>query len=148
MQALQEHARLRVLRHEGLHVPAHVMETDRVDGGHPHRPFHPLLGGKQARARIVESLEEISTGLEEDLTRLGRDQGPPGTVEEGHIELGLELLDGLARRGLRDAIARGGAGKAPEPHDFAKQLEGVEVHGSELSSLAQLILCFCYFMLG
>src|SRR5262249_56404854 len=97
---------------------------------------------------MVDRWEKIGRGLEEALPRLGRDQGPTGTVEEGHIELGLELLDGLARRGLRDAIARGGAGKAPEPHDFAKQLEGVEVHGSELSSLAKLILCFCYFMLG
>src|SRR5262249_41317845 len=70
----------RLFRQEGLHVRAHVLEPAGVDGAPPPRPLPPLLGGEQARARIVEPLEEIATGLEEALPRLGRDQGPPGAV--------------------------------------------------------------------
>ena len=62
--------------HEGLHVPAHVVETHRVDRGHAHRPFHALLGGAEAHPRVLEALEQITTGLEEDAPGFRGHEGP------------------------------------------------------------------------
>ena len=42
MQALEPDARVRVHRHERLHVAAHVVEPDRVDRRHADRPLDAL----------------------------------------------------------------------------------------------------------
>ena len=55
VQALEEHPRVRIGGHERLHVAAHVVQADRVDRGHPHRALHPLPGGGEVGAGLLEA---------------------------------------------------------------------------------------------
>ncbi len=128
VQALEEHPRLRVRGHERLHVAAHVVQAHRVDRGHPHGALHPLAGGGEVGAGLVEALEQVAARVEEGLALLGGRERPPRPVEQRGVELALELPDGLARRRLGDAAGGGGAGEAAEPHDVAVEPQRLQVH--------------------
>ena len=148
MQALEQHPRLRVGGHERLHVPAHVVQPDRVDGGHPHRAVDALPRGGQLGPRLLEALQQGAAGLVEGLPLLGGQERAARAVQQDRVQLALELLDGLARRGLGDRVGGGAAGEAPEPDHVAVELEGLEVHGAKLPLLVSSNDVFSYFVLG
>ena len=72
MQALEQHPRLRIRRLERLHVPAHVVQADRVDRGDPDRAVDALPGGLDLGARLLEVLQQRSARLVEEPPLLGR----------------------------------------------------------------------------
>ena len=140
---------MRVGGHERLHVAAHVVETHRVDGGDPDRPLHALARRREVGARPREALEEGTRGLVEGPSLRGRLERPARAVEELGVQLGLELLDRLARPGLGDAVGGGAPGDAPQAHHVAEELDRVEVHGVAQSTLStELMFCFRHFLLG
>src|SRR5207237_1005393 len=96
-------ARVRIARHEALHVAAHVVEPDRVDGRDTDRPVHARLHRRHPRLRLLPRLEEAPTRLVEGLTLRRDDEWALRPVHERHAELRLEQLDRLARRRLRPA---------------------------------------------
>jgi hypothetical protein len=98
MQAFQLDARLRVKRHEALHVPAHVVQADRVDRSDAHGAVHPRLHRRDLGPRLLPRLEQPPTGLVEGLALGGHDERALGAIEEGDAQLRLELLHRLARR--------------------------------------------------
>ena len=128
VQAFQQHPRLGIRRHERLHVPAHVVQADRVDRGDADRALDALPGRLELAARLLEVLQQRPAGLVEALALLRRLERAPGAVEQRHVQLALELLDGLARRRLGDPVRRRAAGEAPQADHVAVELEGVEVH--------------------
>jgi hypothetical protein len=148
MQALQPHAGLRVRGHERLHVAAHVVQPHRVDGGHPHRPLHPLPRGGEIGPRLFESLEQRPAGVVEGAALVGGQERTAGAVEQRGVELGLQLLDGLARRGLRDGIGGGPAGDAAQPDHVAVELQRLEVHGPDRTTISNANVMFFYLVLG
>ncbi len=115
------------------------MEPHRVDGRHARRPLHALLGHLELRPGLLEPLQQRPAGLVEGVPLFRGLERAPRAVEQGQIELRLQLLDGLAGRGLGDAIGRGAAREAPEPDHVAVELEGVQVHGPTLSLLDVLM---------
>jgi hypothetical protein len=148
VQTLEQDLGVRVRGHEGLHVTAHVVKPDRVDRCHPNRPFHTLARRLEIPLRLLEPLNQGPTRFEErEALRRGLER-TSGTVEERHVELVLDLLDRLARRGLRHAVGGGAARKAPEPDDVAVELQAVQVHAATISLFIILMLCFLNFWLG
>ena len=106
VQAFEQHPRLRIRRHEGLHVAAHVVQADRVDRGDPDRAFHALPGRRSSTRAFSKPCSSVAAGLVEELPLLRGQERAPGAVEQRHVQLALELLDGLARRRLGDPVAR------------------------------------------
>ena len=148
MEALEQDARVRVHGHEGLHVAAHVVEADRVDRRHAHGALHPMPGRGEVRPRPLEARQEGPARLVEAAPLRRRLERPAGAVQELDVELGLELLDRLARRRLGDPAQAAPAGNAAEPHDVAEELEGLELHDLRLASLVELMQRFLAFGLG
>ena len=131
VQAFEQHPRLRIRRLERLHVPAHVVQADRVDRGDPDRAVDALPGRLDLDARLLEVLQQRSARLVEEPPLLRRLKRAPGAVEQRHVQVALELLDGLARRRLGDPVRRRAAREAPQADHVAVELEGVEVHSEE-----------------
>src|SRR2546425_11056393 len=78
---------------------------------------------------LFRSLADGAARLVEGLA-LGRDdERTPGAVDQGHAELGLELLDCLTRGRLRDEVLLGPARERAEPDDVAIEAQGLQVHG-------------------
>ena len=134
MQALELDARLRIARHEALHVAAHVVEPDRVDGGDADRPVHARLHRRHPRLRLLPRLEEAPTRLVEGLTLRRDDEWALRPVHERHAELRLEQLDRLARRRLGDEVLLRPAGERAEPDDVAIEAQRLEMHAQTLLS--------------
>ncbi len=139
VQALQEDARVGVHRHEGLHVAAHVVKPDRVDRGHPDGALHALPGRRQVGPGPLEACQEGPARLVEASPLLRRLDRPPGAVQQLDVELGLELLDRLARGGLGHPALGAAPGDAPESHDVAEELERLDLHGLQLTPLEILM---------
>jgi hypothetical protein len=66
---------------------------------------------------LLPGLEDAAGGGVERLPLAGDDERSLRAVDEGHAELPLELLDGLAGRGLRDEVLLGAPGERPQSHD-------------------------------
>ena len=130
VQTLELHPRRRVEGHEPLHVPAHVVEPDGVDRGDPHRAIDARLDDRHVRLGLLPRLEDGAARRVEGLA-LGRDdERALGAVDQGHPELGLELLHPLARGRLGDEVLLGPSGERAEPGHVAIEAEGLDVHGS------------------
>ena len=92
--------RLRIERHEALLVATQIVQSDRVNGRDPHRTVDPRLHGSDLGPGFLPAVEERPARGVKGIA-LGRDhEGALGPIEQRHAELLLELLNGLARRGL------------------------------------------------
>jgi hypothetical protein len=128
VEALQQDARVGVHRHERLHVAAHVVESDRVDRGHADAALDALPRGGELRPGLVELRQESPAGLVEPSSFRGRLERPAGAVQELNVEVRLELLDRLARRGLGDPAQCAAARDAAEAHHVAVELQCLDLH--------------------
>src|SRR5262249_60164544 len=101
----------------------------RVERGHAHRAVDARLHRGDLGLRLLPRLEQPAAGLVERLALGGHDERALGAIEEGHAQLGLELLHRLARRRLGYDVLGGATGKRPMPDHVAVEAEGLQVHG-------------------
>ena len=111
VQAFEQHPRLRIRRLERLHVPAHVVQADRVDRGDPDRAVDALPGRLDLDARLLEVLQRAFGMPRRRAAPPPSPEAGAGAVEQRHVQVALELLDGLARRRLGDPVHRRAAEK-------------------------------------
>src|SRR5688500_3319 len=113
---------------EALHVPAHIVQSDRVDRGDTHRSVELRLYGPDLGSGLVPETEDLAARLVE-LGALRRDdQRTLRPVDQRGAHLGFELRDGLAGRGLRHEVVFGATGEAAMPDDVAVQAERLQMH--------------------
>src|SRR5438094_982944 len=129
IDAFELDARLRVEGHETLHVPAHVVQADRIDRRDAHGAVDPGLHGGNPRLGLVPRLEEPAARLIEGLTFGRHDERPLGPVQELYPQFGLELLHRLAGGRLGDEVLGRAARERAKSHDVAVEPEGLEVDG-------------------
>ena len=92
-----------------MHVPAHVVEPDGVDRRDPDRPVDARLDDRDLRLGLLPRLEDGAGRRVEGLALGGDHERPLGPVDQGDPDLGLELLDPLARGRLRHEVLLGPA---------------------------------------
>jgi hypothetical protein len=109
-------------------MTAHVVEPDRIDCGDADRPVQPGPGRGDSGFGLLIPIKEVPTSLIEDPPLWGDLEWAPSPIQQGNVKLGLELLNRLARCGLRHLMDRRPPRKAPQADDIAVELKGLEIH--------------------
>ena len=132
MQALELDQGFGVLRPELLHGPAHVVQPHRVDGRHPDRAGDARLDGTDLGLGLLPGVQDPPGRLVERPPLPGDDERTLGPIDQGHAQLRLELLNGLAGGRLGDEVLVGAPREGAQPDDVAVEAQGLQVHGPSL----------------
>jgi hypothetical protein len=108
------------------------VEPHRVDGGHANSSVQPGTSRGDTGLGLLVPIKEVPTSLIEDPPFRGDLEWAPGSIQQGNVKLGLELLDRLAGSGLRYLMDRGPPREAPESDNIAVKLKRIEVHISNI----------------
>jgi hypothetical protein len=128
VEAFEQHLRLRVSRHERLEMTAHIVEPHRIDGGHANSPVQPGTSRGDTGLGLLVPIKEVPTSLIEDPPFRGDLEWASGSIQQGNVKLGLELLDCLAGSGLRHLMDGSPPRKAPQADNITVKLKRIEVH--------------------
>jgi hypothetical protein len=109
-------------------MTAHIVEPHRVDGGHANSPVQPGASRGDSSFGLLIPIKEVPTSLIEDPPFGGDLEWAPGSIQQGNVKLGLELLNRLAGSGLRHLMDRRPPREAPQADDIAVKLKRLEVH--------------------
>src|SRR5437660_802488 len=121
---------LRVGLQVALDLRRQLVETDRVDGRHPHRARDHVGQRLEARLHVLVALDDLLAHLIKDLARGGELHVAARPLEEAATVAILEGADLLADRRLGHEVLGSGRGEAPRLDHVAEDLEGLEVHAN------------------
>jgi hypothetical protein len=109
-------------------MTAHIVEPDRIDGGDADGPVQPGASRGDSSFGLLIPIKEVPASLVEDPPFGGDLEWAPGSIQQGDVKLGLELLNRLAGSGLRYLMDRRPPREAPESDNIAVKLKRIEVH--------------------
>src|SRR3972149_8961294 len=109
-------------------MTAHIVEPHRVDGGDADRPVQPGASRGDTGLGLLVPIKEVPTSLIEDPPFRGDFEWAPGSIQQGNVKLGLELLNRLARCGLRYLMDGSPSREAPQADNIAGELKRFEGH--------------------
>jgi len=118
-----------------MELREHRRQQDRRDARRRTDREPPALEAREAGdlgTGGVEVGEHAFGPGEQDRPGVGQGDPPGAPLEEGSPDLGLELPDLLAHRGLGDPEVRGGAGEVPMLGDRGEVAQLVQLHRSSL----------------
>ena len=104
------------------------MQADGIDRRDAHvvRWVHRAACGFPLRARVA--LHDLAAAAVVARPFRGKHERPLGSVDQLDAEMRLQLIDDLARAGLRNPVFVGSARKATPPDDITKHFERLDVH--------------------
>ena len=107
-----------------------MVEPDRVNRGHSDRSHDRVfvLERLDTVFELEVAIDQVLAALVIHLALRREHQRTLGTIDQLHPQPHLELVDGLARRRLRDPVFRGPPRKTRPPHDVTENLQRLELH--------------------
>ena len=123
----QLHIDVRIGREQPLELRPQDGADGVIAGADPDGAGRPVLEVPEARKLGFDVVEPRRHGAQQAFARLGRVDAAGVACQQPHAKPALELADGMAEGGLRDAKLGGGLGEGALAADGLEGLEVIEI---------------------